>query len=181
MAQTDNSYLSDKVALRVKHLPGGDQIRVLDCYAGDGKVWAAVQKLSGKKISRLPIDIRDDIGFSLIGDNLIYLESMNLNKFDIIDLDAYGVPVDQLEIIFRRKYSGAVFVTFIQSLYGQMPKSLLNKIGFTEAMIEKCPTIFNKRGWAYFKEYLALRGVDKIYHRSHARKHYIAFSCAAVS
>ena len=90
----------------------------------------------------------------------------------MIDLDAYGVCYDQLKILFDRKYKGHVFFTMIQSVMGMMPMGLLNEVGFTDVMIRKAPTLFGKRGWKYFLEYLALHGVTKIWHKSHARKHY---------
>jgi hypothetical protein len=177
MAQTDNSYLADKAALRIGSLPDKSPVRVLDCYAGDGKVWAAVRKLSGKKIDILPIDIRQDIGFGLPGDNRIYLSSLDLSRFDIIDLDAYGIPYEQLKIIFERNYRGIVFVTFIQSLYGMVSGGILEDIGYPPAMVNKIPTIFNRSGWDHFLQWLALNGVERIKHRSSAsRKHYLCFS-----
>jgi len=179
MVQTNNSFLADKVALRAAHLPDG-KIRVLDCYGGEEKIWKAVRKITGKKIISLPIDTKEynETSFYLSGDNRAYLQSINLKNFDVIDLDAYGVPFDQLEMIFKSEFNGVVFVTFIQSIMGQLPLALLRSVGFTDEMIKKCPTLFGKSGWKYFLEYLSLRGIKKIWHRSHARKHYIGFSCA---
>lgn len=177
MAQTktDNDYLRDKVDLRIENLPDGD-LRVLDCFGGRGVVWRAVKELTGRKATVTPIDIRDDIGFHLHGDNSTFLKSLDLSRYNAIDLDAYGVPADQLKILFERQYRGVVFVTFIQSVYGIMPYTLLKDLGFTEAMINKSPTLFGKRGWEYFKQWLALKGVTEIVHRSTSRKHYLSFT-----
>lgn len=181
MAQTNNSYLADKVALRAGHLPAGEHLRVLDCYGGEGKIWAAVKRLTGRRITVLPIDLREyeDNAFYLPGDNRAYLQSLDLHRFDVIDLDAYGVPFDQLEQVFESGFQGVVFVTFIQSIMGRLPTGLLEAVGFTHEMVEKCPTLFGKSGWKYFLEYLSRRGVKRIWHRSHARKHYLGFNCAA--
>lgn len=176
MVQTDNTYLADKVMLRAGHLPEKKTIRVLDAYGGKGLVWAGVEKITGRKIFVLPIDLKK-IGFALPGDNRIYLESLDLNRFDVIDLDAYGVPYDQLKIVFDNGYKGHVFVTFIQSVMGTISYSLLEEIGFTKKMIKKCPTVFGQSGWQYFLEFLALRGVSRIWHRSRGRKHYLYFNC----
>ncbi len=172
--KTDNSYLADKVALRLKHLPPGD-VSVLDCFAGRGLVWECVRRMSPQKITRLAID-RAATGFYLPGDNRSYLPILDLTAFNVIDLDAYGVPYEQLQQLFERQYHGRVFVTFIQSLYGQMPAGLLVDIGFSEPMIAKAPTLCSKRGWGLFCDWLALHGVRQIAHRSHGRKHYLAFS-----
>lgn len=182
MARTNNSFLADKVALRAGHLPDG-KVRVLDCFAGEEKIWKAVRKITGKKIISLPIDTKeyDEAAFHLPGDNRAYLQSIDLKKFDVIDLDAYGVPFDQLELVFESGFQGIVFVTFNQWMLGSLPFAMLRAIGFTDEIIKKCPILFAKRGWKYFLEYLSLRGVTKIWHRSHDRRHYLGFNCAGVS
>lgn len=174
MAQTDNSYLADKVALRMNHLPS-DPVRVLDCYGGRGIVWAAVQKLTGRRIEVLPIDIIDHGVFHLPGDNRSYLDSIDLGRFNVIDLDAYGIPYDQLASVFRRGFEGVVFVTFIQSVMGQVNHGLLRDMGFTALMIEKAPTTVCRRGWQHFLAWLALKGIEDLWHRSKHGKHYLAF------
>jgi len=174
-AKTDNSYLRDKVDLRIGHLPAG-KVRVLDCYAGKGMIWEAVKRISGRKDIRvLPIDQRHDrFDFHLHGDNLSYLQTIDLARFNVIDLDAYGVPFDQINCLVERKYKGVVFITMIQSIMGQLPHGMLERIGFAKHQIEKAPTLFGRRGWQYFLEYLAAVGVQQIFHRSHKRKHYLA-------
>jgi hypothetical protein len=173
--KTDNDFIRDKMDLRVAHLPDGD-ITVLDCFSGKGMIWRGVQKITGRKISTLPIDIRNDLtSFHLDGHNQQFMMTMDLSRFNVIDLDAYGVPHEQLQILFDRKYSGTVFVTFIQSFYGKMPLAILRGVGFIDEMIEKSPTLFGRRGWDYFRQWLAANGVTRIHHRSHHRKHYLCF------
>jgi len=174
--KTDNDFLRDKVELRADHLPDGD-LFVLDCFSGKGIIWDAVKKVTARKILILPIDIRNDLtSFHLDGYNQQFLATMDLLKFNVIDLDGYGVPHEQLRILFNRKYVGTVFVTFIQTLYGIMPYRLLNAVGFTDEMIDKSPTLFGRRGWEYFRQWLAANGVKEIHHRSHSRKHYMCFN-----
>jgi hypothetical protein len=174
--KTDNSFLMDKVMLRVKNLPEGE-IHVLDCYAGKGLIWTAVEKLANRPVIILPIDRRPDKSdFHLVGDNMQYLETLDLSRYNCIDLDAYGVPFDQIECLHRRKYKGVVFVTVVQSVMGQMPHELLQAVGFTPEQIEKCPTLFGKRGWQYLLEWLAKIGVKTIRHRSSKRKHCLCFT-----
>lgn len=173
--KTDNHYLADKVELRMRHIPPRD-VRVLDCYGGHGKVWALVKEKTSIDINRTAIDQRDDLKtFHLHGDNVKVMAGMDLSKFNVIDLDAYGVPYEQLKVVFNSGYSGVVFVTFIQTMQGSMPHGMLRDIGISSVMVKKCPSMFGKHGWAYFKEWLSLRGVSEIYHRSKNRKHYFAF------
>lgn len=173
----DNSYLADKVFLRVNNLPKDNDVMVLDCYGGKGVVWNHVASKTKKNIRRLAIDTRkDNIGFYLPGDNLGYLETLDIHRFNVIDLDAWGIPRKQIKTLFDREYHGTVFVTFIQSLFGAMPREMLNDIGIPNEMIEKCPTLFYRSGWEYFLDWLGLYGVSVIRHRSKNRKHYLCFT-----
>jgi len=159
--KTDNSYLNSKINLRMNHLPNKQSIKVLDCFAGRSRIWEEIKKKSSKNINTVGIN-RISYGSTLKGDNIKYLKGMNLDKYDIIDLDAYGVPFRQLEIVFRKKYKGILFVTFVQSIFGRLPVRMLEKIGYTRKMIKKCPTIFNRNGIEKFKQYLAINGIKKI-------------------
>lgn len=159
--KTDNSYLSSKINLRINHLPDKQNIKVLDCFAGKSRIWKEIKRKSNKDINVIGID-RISYGSTLKGDNIKYLKGMNLNKYDIIDLDAYGIPFRQLEIVFRKKYRGILFITFVQSIFGRLPIRMLEKIGYTRNMIKKCPTLFNRNGIEKFKQYLAVNGIEKI-------------------
>ena len=174
--KTDNSFLADKVALRAGMLPNKKQVKVLDCYAGTGRIWEQVVKKTGKNINVVSIDIDQKQDFVLLGDNEKWLAMMDLTGFDVIDLDAYGVPFKQLEILFDKKYKGLVFVTFIQSLYGGLPYDMLECLGYTKAMIEKCPSLFFKKGRDKFLGYLKTKGIELVQVREDGRKHYLAFS-----
>ena len=173
--KTDNSYLNSKINLRVNHLPDQQSIKVLDCFAGRSRIWKEIKRKSSKDINVIGID-RISYGSTLKGDNVKYLKGMDLNKYDIIDLDAYGVPFKQLEIIFKKKYKGILFVTFVQSISGRLPVRMLEKIGYTRKMIKKCPTIFNKNGIEKFKQYLAINGIKKIIIINKNNKKYIYIS-----
>jgi len=159
--RTDNSYLNTKINLRMNHLPDRKNIKVLDCFAGRSRIWKEIKKKSNRNINVVGID-RISYGSTLKGDNVKYLKGMNLDKYDIIDLDAYGVPFRQLEIIFKKKYKGILFITFVQSIFGRLPVRMLEKIGYTRNMIKKCPTLFNRNGIEKFKQYLAINGIKRI-------------------
>jgi hypothetical protein len=145
---------------------------VLDCFAGRSRIWKEIKKKSSKNINVVGID-RISYGSTLRGDNVKYLKGMNLDKYDIIDLDAYGVPFRQLEVIFRKKYRGILFVTFIQNIFGALPVRMLTKIGYTKNMIKKCPTLFNRNGIEKFKQYLAINDIKKVIIINKNNKKYI--------
>jgi hypothetical protein len=175
--QTDNSYLEDKIALRLNCIPKLKTLRVLDCYHGSGSIWKNIQKKYGGNIKILKIDKEQkDDGFVLIGENEKYIKSLNLNNFDVVDLDAYGVPYEQLKEVFKQGFKGWVFVTFIQTVMGCLPHEFLIDIGYTKEMIEKCPTLFYGNGFKKMCNFLEKNGVTKIKYRSHQRKNYIAFT-----
>jgi hypothetical protein len=177
---TDNSFLADKIALRINNIPKKQCLSVLDAYHGGGSIWKNIQKKYQGKIKILKIDKeqKDDC-FVLLGDNQKYFDSINLDSFDVIDLDAYGVPYEQLKSIFDRKYKGTIFVTFIQAMTGILPHGFLEELGYTKQMVEKCPTLFCKDGFKKMCNYLKKNGIERIRYRQKKagiRKNYLCFS-----
>ena len=171
--KTNNSFLIDKIMLRANHLP--DNPVVLNCFAGEDLIWCGVELKAGKKIPRLNIDKKSYGDFYIPGDCIGYLETLDLNKYSVIDLDSYGIPFKELQVLVKRKYKGTIFVTFIQSIIGVLPTELLLSQGITEKMINKIPTAYYKSGWKYFLNYLSSAGVTEIVQRTKDRKHYICF------
>ena len=176
-AKTDNSFLLDKVKLRITHLPDQEIINVLDAFSGDGLIWNTIINQTQKniKVTRIDKD-RNRKGIYLQGDNKKWLHALDLLKYDIIDLDAYGIPFEQLEIIFSSHYQGSIFITFIQSIFGQLNRRMLYAIGYNKKMLDKCQSIFNRHGFEKFKLYLALRGIEEICYIHSNNKYYIYLS-----
>lgn len=158
--KTDNSYFDLKVNLRLANLPDKRPLSVLDCYAGKGLIWRAITDKIGKT-SVLSIDKKPHDGY-LIGENIKFLKSLSLEQFDVIDLDAYGMPIEQTEILFKKRYVGTVFVTFIQSMIRTLPTKLLLEYGYTEKIIKKCRTLCSKNGIFKYINYLANNGIKHI-------------------
>ena len=174
---TDNSFFQEKVNLRLQAISGMESVRVLDCFAGTGKIWKAVKRKSSAKIFVLGIEKERGKNIdALPGSNLKYLASMNLSRFDVIDLDAYGILYDQLSLLFRRGYSGRVIVTAIQSGMGQLPTKLLFELGYSERMLKKTRSIFNRNGVEKLKKYLYLYGCQSITGYFIGRKNYFYFN-----
>ncbi len=176
--KTDNSELQGKVALRLESLAhiNRQTIRVLERYGGNGVIWSEVRKHPERPISILKIEKESGKGgVYLKGDNIKFLGSLDLSDFDLIDLDAYGIPFEQLRILFDRGYRGIVHVTAIQSQMGMLPQRLLYENGFTKPMIKKTPTLFSRRGDQILFNYLAKRGVCSIRLFQKYRKKYFWF------
>jgi len=172
--QTDNSFLDDKIALRFNHLSKNKKLLVLDCYAGNSLIWHEIIN-KYKDIEYLPIDKKNNKQIQLKGDNVKFLNGLNLNKFNIIDLDTYGVPYKALNIIFTKQWHGTLFITFNRTIMGCLPRKMLNALGYTNTMINKIPTLFYRNGFNKFKNWLSLNHISKIHYRQFKdRKYYIA-------
>jgi hypothetical protein len=179
--QTDNSYLDEKIKLRLDNLPDKKKIKVLDCFRGEGLIWETIKKARpGIEFEIIGIDQKKDRqGIYLVGDNLKYLKSMNLSGFDVIDLDAYGVPYKQCEIIFNNPTGRGkvIFATVIQSMFGGLPRAMLNVLGYKTSMIKKIPSLFFNNGIDKFLQWLALCDIKqvKIYSNTGRKKNYLCF------
>ena len=178
--QTDHTHLQAKIKLRMAHLPDKPLIRVLDAFHGKGLIWDYIKARISKKIEVTAIDKKSaSSDFVLFGDNKKFFPSISLENFDVIDLDAYAVPFDQLEYVFdydhRKNLHHRIFLTFIQSIYGRLPIGMLQRLGYSEKMIKKVPVLFDRNGIEKLKGYLALMGVSRIFIKSAGKKYYIFF------
>lgn len=175
--KTDNHYTADKVRLRVDMIEHLASPRVLDVFGGHGVTWAAAARISGKVVRRTAIDNRLDLDTPhLHGDNTKVLKGLNLTGYDVIDLDAYGIPAALIrEVIVEKKFRGIVFVTAIQTMHGGMPAIISRDLGLPPSITKACPSLVARRGWEFLKAWLASLGVQEITHRSKGRKHYLGF------
>lgn len=173
--KNDNSYLTEKINLRLYNLPKKNSIKVLDCCAGAGVIWSNISNKTDRQliITHIEKDNKKAKPYYLVGDNIKYLKTLDLGKYDIIDLDAYGIPYNQLEIIFNRKYKGIIFITFIQTLFGGIPLSMLVRVGYTEKMVKKCRTLFYRDGVGILFKFLYVNGIQKARGYIMGRKNYI--------
>ncbi len=158
----NNDLVELKIDLRVQSLPDKDKIRVLDAFGGEGILWNTIKRrFPEKEILVLGIDQKKYKRVQLQGENIKFLLSMDLSQFDIIDLDAYGMPTKQLEILFDKGYPGIVHCTVIQKI-PTMDHIILKANGYTKEMIKKCPSLFAGNGIQKFLNYLAKKGVRKV-------------------
>ncbi len=175
--QTENSFFNEKVHLRLNLLPDKEKIQVLDLFSADGKIWEEVQRRTDKQIQTLRIDkLPDKKGIYLQGDNMKFMSSINLSSFDVVDLDAFGVPTPQLDVLFKRQYHGRVFVTYIHTFFGRLPLQMLLDLGFTRPMLDKSQTLFNRDHMDKIKSWLWVKGkIPKIQGIHLGNKNYFSF------
>jgi len=173
----DPSAYEKKIQLRLNSLErvNGGSARVLECFGGEGLLWNEVKKRSDKNIQVFSIDQKDYRKFQYKGDSLKVLPSLDLSRFQIIDLDSYGIPFSHMEVLFRKRYTGIVHITCIQSGMGNLPNGLLESVGYTQGMMKKCRTLLSKDGGGKFKSWLANNGVKKIECLTLERKNYFWF------
>jgi hypothetical protein len=176
--KTNNSHLAAKVFLRTRYLPGGSSLKILDAFHGQGEIWARICQLHPeKKITVVGIDKNFQAKGVLRGDNLKYLSAFDLSVFDAIDLDAYGRPYRQLDLLFKKGYRGQVYLTDIQMAIGGVPKILARSLGYSDDMVRQCPTLFAKKSPEQMKLYLAAKGVERVayFYFSYNTKTYLTF------
>lgn len=176
----DLNLLKDKIDLRLNNLPDKKEINVLDLYAGEGVLWSAVKKRTDKRINVLSVDKKPYENIDLIGDNMKYLSEMDVSKFDIIDLDCYGICTKQMETIAAKNYKEIIHTTMIQLMYFTMANSVLYANGYSYEMIQKVPTLFGRDGLNKYLRYLnSLFGITKFKVATNIalnKKHYICFN-----
>jgi hypothetical protein len=175
--KTDNDHLSKKLALRMFAVDailsrGKSTVRVLDCFAGNGVLWRLMRKEYGHRIDHVGIDKAWKNGSRYLGDNRRYLRVLALDEYNLIDLDAYGVPYEQMDIIARRRFKGTIIGTFIQCAYGGLPFAMLNELGYPRRMVERVTKLFYRGGWRKWSAFLRLLGHDEVYVYHCANKHY---------
>jgi len=171
--KTDNTYLGDKIKLRMEFLPRKRNINVLDLFAGDGLIWGTIKNKTKRNINITSIDKKEDTEkFHLIGDNRKYLPSLNLKKYDVIDIDSYGIPYDQIDFILKSNFIGEIFMTCIKDPRGPIPMKMALFLGYTEKMYKKCPTLISKNHFNKLKKVLTKNGIFNINYIEHQSKYY---------
>lgn len=165
MKKTNNSYLYEKIKLREKLINDIKwDIFVLDCYWWEWVIWSNIWQK--RKVVRIWIDKKKYNNWhNLIWDNLKVLPTLDLNKFNVIDLDAYWYPDRQLELVINKWYKWIVFCTFISWMWAMwwLTKNIFNKIWYNYKDVSKIKTLFSKDYIEKTKWYLYSLWIRKIY------------------
>ena len=173
--KTDSSFPDYKVKLRLDNLPEKRPFSVLDCFCGNGIIWNRIMQLRPDlKFDVLSIDKKPMTEqLHLIGDNVKFLESVNVGQFDAIDLDAYGSPHKQLTWLLRGKRLKKDTIIYITAIYTYpaLPSLLLRDLGYSKKMVQKMPALFYRHGQAKLLDWLWLKGIRNVkYYTDKARK-----------
>lgn len=132
--KTDNDHVPSKIALRVEaveRLGEPRPIRVLDAFHGHGRLWDLTREAlpEGWDVQLYRSDHQSRKPGTLKIDNARLLEALDLSKFDLIDLDAYGWPTAQLRTVARKAPNTLVLTTRISRPLGQMPLVITRDLG----------------------------------------------------
>lgn len=157
---TENSHLPAKVRVRVDYIKtlDQDQLHILDAFAGEGKVWQKIEELlPERKFIYLGIDKKKYSRPNVImGDNQKVMKGLELHKFDLIDLDAFGFPWEQLEICAAQAPNVPVAATAISVTLGPLPYGVLKAAGIPEewAKNKEIPhALFNRWRWQFWEHF----------------------------
>ena len=159
----DNRYFQLKVSMRLKSLPD-KPVKVLECFAGEGKIWKKVKEHANHEIQITALDINYyPNSNNIICDSLKYLKQRDLSKYHVIDLDSWGSPITHLDVIFKKQYKGIVHCTYGNPI-NINPQKKLSEVYFAmpKGTIKKKPSLFAKNLESQIKNYLAINGVKKV-------------------
>lgn len=144
--KVDNDHQPSKIAVRrlaVESLGEPRPIRVLDAYHGYGKMWEKMgDAMPDWTFNVYGVDNQHRGAGTIRADNVRLLEALDLSKFDLIDLDAYGWPTKQLRLVAAGAPDVAVVTTRIHQRLGQVPHDILDDLNF--ALPKAVPTLLQR-------------------------------------
>lgn len=181
--QTDNSFLQNKIKLRLEVINKIEKntINILECFAGNNILYSYIQNKTKKKLNILSIEKINKKGNNIYGDNKKILPNLDLSFYDIIDADAYGNSFYLLDVILKNKsFKETWFIyTFISCMGKGLNKEILLSNNITEAMIKKCPMLFEKKKILFYRNFLYQKRVDFLYEKEYNNKRYGYFKLKA--
>lgn len=158
-AFTASSYFNEKLEIRKRACQSLDRVDVLDLYAGKHVIWNQIShnRYYGvdnyEKSGNLPIDNRTAIKF------------LDLGQFTVIDADAYGMPYEQIQLLYENKTLRPGTVVCYTCITGPMNRlcvRLLQDFAI-EREYKRTRTLFNRYGYQYFHEMLNGHGVKDLH------------------
>lgn len=102
-------------------------------------------------------------GVYLQGENLKFMAGMDLAAFDVIDLDAYGAPIDQLDMVMASPFRGWVVVTYITNILGGRNRKLFQAFGMDDRIVKTVPSVLSHFAEAAIFHFLHQRGVRSVH------------------
>lgn len=160
-----------KINFAENHIPKSISLKVLETHAGFGNMtqyWLSIGDVTSIEINQDRCNEIDKRANVIKGDchDIVFDLISRKEKYDVIDIDPYGLPSRLFPHIFRLIDNGVVFLTFPK--YGS---SQLNKISVAhykilwgiennDHLIEKVQNKLNEYGFHQKKELFVLDYID---------------------
>lgn len=167
-ATKHSSHSEEKIELRVDAINKiqTSEINVLDAFHAEGELWKAVRERVTKTITITGIEVdkeKKSKEFVINGDNKKMLKVIDISVYDVIDLDAYTSPYEQIKAIhFNPTLKKGTVVIYTKIMNGMLfSKKLIEEI-IPKAMIKKSPMYFGKYRDDAFYSFLNKLGVEEI-------------------
>ncbi|MDE7164768.1 MAG: hypothetical protein K2O04_05020 [Clostridiales bacterium] len=170
--KTDNKSIGNKIFIRKKAISNLPEINVLDLFGGNNVLWKNIytDRYFG-------VEKQKDKGNNLVADSRRIFDSLDLSKFNVIDVDSYGISFDIYKKILTSKSirNGTVIIyTAITNQFTKIQNEAKDEFGF-RSFYNKAPSLFNARAIEFFYEFLAKHGIDRVTYyevRDNFTKHY---------
>ena len=158
-AYTDNANLAKKVSLRKEATKGIKELKVLDLFAGENLIWSKI-----KTDRYFGVEAEKGKGKNLNVDNRRIIPALDLSQFNVIDCDAYGIPYEQISMIFDNPtlQNGTVIIyTCITGVLNRICVKALKDFDLQENY-KRSRVLYNKYSRDMFFEMLRRNGVKKV-------------------
>ena len=170
--KTDNKSVGNKIFIRNQAIKNLTEVNVLDLFGGRNVLWKniSVNRYYG-------VESEKDKGQNLCADSHSILSSLDLSKFNVIDVDSYGISFDIYKYLLTSSQvrNGTIVIyTAITNEFTKIQNAAKDEFGF-RAFYDKAPSLFNARAIEFFYEMLSKYGVKEVSYyevKDNFTKHY---------
>lgn len=170
--KTDNKSIGNKIYIRKKAIADLTEVNVLDLFGWQNILWNNIptNRYYG-------VESKKDKGQNLCADSHSIFASLDLRKFNIIDVDSYGISFDIYKYLLTSSHvqNGTIIIyTAITNEFTKIQNAAKNEFGF-RTFYDKAPSLFNARAIEFFYELLAKYGVKEVSYyevKDNFTKHY---------
>lgn len=158
--KTDNYKIENKIKLRQLATKDLTELKILDLFAGKNMIWS-----SFKMKKYYGVEKEKNKGKNLNADNIRIIPILDLSEFNVIDVDSYGIPVNQIAEIYKNKtlQKGTIIIyTCITNKMSSLNKVIIENFGLSK-IYKKAQTLINGFAKEFFYAYLYSKGVKKVY------------------
>lgn len=170
--KTDNKSIGNKIFIRKQAIKNLSEVNVLDLFGGRNVLWKNIPTNRYYGIEK-----EKNKGLNLNADSHDMLQSLDLRKFNVIDVDSYGISFDIYKNLLTNPQvqNGAVIIyTAITNEFTKIQNAAKDEFGF-RSFYNKAPSLFNARAIEFFYEMLAKYDVKEVSYydiKDNFTKHY---------